>query len=296
MSIEHLPEDFSWQSHLQAMQDVRDQGSCGSCWAFASATVLRAHSELYQVDRNFSQQQLVDCTPNPRHCGGDGGCKGATSELAMDYVAKNGLATSEEVPYDGTDSACPAASSTGAGGGTQTFGGMQLGMIGYRRLPENRLDALLLALFHQGPVSVSVSVTQAWTIYSHGVMDACDRDAEINHAVVLVGYGKERNVGYWHIQNSWGGSWGEAGFIRVLRHEHEEEAGYCGTDRSPGSGSGCKGGPSTVQVCGSCGILYDTVVPTFTQRESGWWARHGRGEAAATSSGGATGATAHLHR
>jgi cathepsin L len=80
MSIEHLPEDFSWQSHLQAMQDVRDQGSCGSCWAFASATVLRAHSELYQVDRNFSQQQLVDCTPNPRHCGGDGGCKGATSE------------------------------------------------------------------------------------------------------------------------------------------------------------------------------------------------------------------------
>jgi cathepsin L len=251
------------------MQDVHDQGGCGSCWAFTSATVLRAHSELYQVDRNFSQQQLVSCTPNPEHCGGDGGCKGATSELAMDYVMKNGCVTPEQLPYDGKDSACPVSANSDSGG--ESFG-----LVGYRRLPENRLEPLLLALFHQGPVAVSVAATEAWTMYAAGIMDACERDAEINHAVVLVGYGQENGVGYWHIQNSWSQAWGEGGFLRLLRHGHEEEASYCGTDYSPGSGSGCKDGPPTVHVCGSCGILYDTVVPTFRQSESGWWAKSGR--------------------
>jgi cathepsin L len=194
----------------------------------------------------------------------------------MDYVLKSGLATSEELPYDGKDSACPVSAGSSASSGS----GTSLGMIGYRRLPENRLEPLLLALFEEGPVAVSVAVTSAWTIYHKGIMDACNKDAEINHAVVLVGYGQESNTGYWQIQNSWGRDWGEAGFLRLKRHDNEEEAQYCGTDSSPGSGSGCKGGPPTVRVCGSCGILYDTVVPTFRQSESGWWARHGAGEAA----------------
>merc|ERR1719203_342887 len=104
-------------------------------------------------------------------------------------------------------------------------------------------------------------------------MQPCAKGAVINHAVVLVGYGKD----YWHIQNSWGDRWGEGGFVRLHRHSNSEEDQYCGWDMDPASGTGCKGGPSKVWVCGSCGILYDSVVPTFTLSEEGWLSvnRHG---------------------
>lgn len=104
-----LPSDFTWASKLKATSDVQDQAHCGSCWAFSSSTVLRAHAELFQKDRKFSVQQIVSCTPNPNECGGAGGCKGATAELAMDYVFKIGCQTSAEWAYDASDSSsnCP---------------------------------------------------------------------------------------------------------------------------------------------------------------------------------------------
>merc|ERR1719450_2095156 len=94
------------------MKDVVDQGGCGSCWAVSSASVLRAHMQLYQKDRKLSAQQMVSCTPNPRECGGKGGCSGATAELAMDWVLHHGLANEEDVPYLAADSKCTAPNTT----------------------------------------------------------------------------------------------------------------------------------------------------------------------------------------
>jgi len=301
VDIAKVPADFSWQPRLQAMHDVVDQGRCGSCWAVSSATVLRAHSELYQADRKFSAQQIVDCTPNPKSCGGKGGCKGATAELAMEYAAKRGLVLAEEREYTATDNVCPSnmqveAGDTGfaasflalrgKGGATVHSGadgsftveggdGAKIGLIGWRKLPENKAEPLMEALYTSGPVTVSVAANSAWSMYSSGVMDACERDAVINHAVVLTGYGKEGKDGYWQIQNSWGPLWGEAGFIRLLRRDLKEENSFCGWDKSPEEGTACAGGPSKVRVCGSCGVLYDSVVPIFRLSPQGWWHKHG---------------------
>eukprot|EP00439_Symbiodinium_sp_Y106_P050082 s5155_g6.t1 len=107
------------------------------------------------------------------------------------------------------------------------------------------------------------------TTSRNGIFDYCDKNAIIDHAVVLVGYGRDQQLGkkYWTILNSWGHGFGEKGMIRLLRDDKEEE-NWCGVDNQPELGTGCDGGPSAVRVCGMCGILYDTVVPHFTHKNS----------------------------
>lgn len=294
-----FPAAFTWKGRLKAMTEIRDQGSCGSCWAVASTVVMRAHSELYQTDRTFSPQQLLACVPNRRKCGGAGGCQGATSELAMDYIAKVGLSSEEQVNYLGRDQECPPEMRAPADSFRSVLkqavafpevevvngGGATFGMTGWQKLPPNRLEPLLHAVYEKGPVAVSVAATDSWNMYASGIMHGCGPNATINHAVVLVGYGKEAGddgQGYWEIQNSWGPSWGEHGFVRMLRREQEEE--YCGMDGDPLEGTGCVGGPPQVEVCGNCGILYDSVVPKFEQSKQGWLSRFSRDVAVAVGS------------
>lgn len=292
-NVSSLPSQFSWKGKLKATTEIQDQHGCGSCWAFAASTVLRAHSELFQTDRTFSHQQIVACAPNPDKCGGAGGCAGATAELAMDYVAKMGCKSEDELMYSsgysGKTGECPAGLEQELDdihGSPDSFdvrlqasygqGGVSFGMTGYRRLPENQLESLLVALYQQGPVAVSISVGSAWSYYDSGILDTCVEDAVIDHAVTMLGWGEDNADKYWLIQNSWGADWGENGFIRILRGSHQEESAFCGWDREPEIGSGCIGGPAEVYVCGHCGVLYDMVVPTFDLAEGSWWHRTGR--------------------
>merc|ERR1719162_32350 len=112
-------------------------------------------------------------------------------------------------------------------------------------------------------------------MYSRGIVQASTKESVINHAVMLIGYGHE-GAGFWQIQNSWGPGWGENGTIRLLRHDSKDEDAYCGWDTNPADGTGCKGGPDKVWVCGSFGVLYDSVVPTFTKSEAGFMSKHSR--------------------
>src|SRR5690606_21016880 len=118
-----------------------------------------------------------------------------------------------------------------------------------------------------------------WSTYESGVFDGCNQNQpDINHAVLLVGYGEDSQHGpYWLVRNSWSPTWGDAGYIK-LRREKESESkrlfisfGFkntyhhktvrCGIDMSPHRGTACQGGPPTVKVCGTCGILYDVCYP-----------------------------------
>eukprot|EP00440_Ansanella_granifera_P014561 gb/GFBE01015825.1/.p1 GENE.gb/GFBE01015825.1/~~gb/GFBE01015825.1/.p1 ORF type:complete len:400 (+),score=112.77 gb/GFBE01015825.1/:1-1200(+) len=275
-----LPEQVDAWSHLDALF-ARDQGSCGSCWAISASTVLSAHAEIYNSSQtSFSTQELVDCVPNPRKCGGTGGCSGATVELAMNYAIKNGLVTPREDLYMAADQTCKHKDKLmlhqAEGKKDEDFTqaivhqalpndvGPQFGMHGWQRLPENKYKPLLRAVYEHGPVAVSVDASD-WQLYESGIFDSCNKDAVINHAVTLIGYGKDaklNNEKYWLIQNSWGEYYGENGRIRLLRRDTDETK-QCGIDKQPQDGTGCEGGPAQVKVCGMCGVLYDSVVPHF---------------------------------
>lgn len=255
-TLQSLPLSGDW-THLQIGKRVPDQGSCGSCWAIAASTTLEGNYEIHTSgkSRTFAVQEMVDCIPNPRECGGQGGCRGATLELAMDWVLKHGCNQEHETPYQAKDTTCAKTVLTSSPQQGQAFG-----MLGWEKLKENSYDNLILAM-QDGPVGVSVAAS-SWFSYSSGIFDGCGKDAIIDHAVTMVAYGADNNVKYWKIQNSWGAFWGEQGYMRLLRSP-DDSTNWCGIDNKPELGTGCKGGPPEVTVCGMCGILYDSVIPHF---------------------------------
>jgi cathepsin L len=262
-----LPKEKIW-SNLQVSHHIRNQADCGSCWAIAAVTVLEGHVEIYSSKpRTFSAQQVVACTPNPRHCGGDGGCKGATAELAMDWLLKHDAAEESEMPYTGHDSSCTANSATldmaqllsDDSAAPAARGGAAFGMTSWETLPKNVYEPLARALAERGPVAVSVAA-DTWFNYDSGIFNGCGKDSVIDHAVVAMGYGEEAGRKYWVIQNSWGGDWGENGHIRLERHDQDD---YCGMNNDPQKGVACEGETAPVPVCGMCGVLFDSVVPHF---------------------------------
>jgi len=263
--IDQLASRIDWRESLQSSKSAKDQGGCGSCWAVAAVGAMEAFAEKQfgqgRPTPPVSFEQLVDCVPNKHECGGTGGCKGATAELAFEWIHKNGLVA--EGDYSGYKSG-------GREGNCVSTGRPILKATGFIRLPENRLEPLMQAVSQQGPVVVSVDAGSGWQNYKSGVFDGCVRDAKVNHAVLLVGYGHDDTLAkdFWVIRNSWGPNWGEHGTIRILRHRagiENEEAGFCGNDRDPKAGVACKGAdgkyPEMVKVCGMCGILSDSSYP-----------------------------------
>ena len=101
--ITDFPDNFDWASKDNLVTPIKNQAHCGSCWAFASTEAVESAAAIADgVLKILSPQQLVDCTPNPNHCGGTGGCGGATGELAMGHLTgTNGLAEESTYPYKG---------------------------------------------------------------------------------------------------------------------------------------------------------------------------------------------------
>jgi cathepsin L len=233
----------------------KDQGACGSCWTFSTAENIESYYAMKYGSKNLpvlSEQQILDCTPNPNDCGGTGGCGGGTVELATArIIAMGGLSLEANYPYvsgDGHNEQCNTKN-----------------VVPYARvasftvLPSNQLAPVLAAIAN-GPLSISVDAS-TWSDYEDGVFDGCNNQSpDIDHAVQLVGIGTDPTKGdYWLVRNSWGTGYGENGYIRLRRYATPP----CGTDSTPSDGDGCNGGPSSVTVCGNCGILYDNVFPTM---------------------------------
>eukprot|EP00929_Paragymnodinium_shiwhaense_P075065 TRINITY_DN38386_c0_g1_i1.p1 TRINITY_DN38386_c0_g1~~TRINITY_DN38386_c0_g1_i1.p1 ORF type:complete len:421 (-),score=85.00 TRINITY_DN38386_c0_g1_i1:103-1365(-) len=296
-----LPEHVDWRS-LAFAADVPDQGACGSCWAVATVSMLQGRTAVQlKENRTYSAQQLVNCVPNPKECGGTGGCSGATVELAMAYVEEAGLSSAEEELYKGQDLTCkqPASASlkssmltrgedltssmgfsdnalVGAsfiqlnvGRASKKRDGNSIGLRAWHKLPSNKALPLLHALT-EGPVAISVAA-EPWFLYGGGIFNNCDKDVVIDHAVTLFGYGVEEKSGdkvaYWLVRNSWGKDWGEGGFIKLFRQaKAADEEAYCGTDHDPKAGINCKPYPEKVEVCGMCGMLFDSVAAHFGEK------------------------------
>lgn len=238
---------------------VRSQGACGSCWALASVEAVEARL-LKRGRVQLSPQALLDCVQNPMHCGGRGGCDGATPQLAFEFMRDSGLPLEANFPYS-QDAAgkCPIK--------PYPSSWARATLTGWRSLPSNLAQPLMEALVEDGPVVVSV-YAHDWYSYRSGIFDDCPKDSVPSHSVLATGYGvldmssgtHSSLLKYWLLQNSWGSAWGERGYMRLIRHDDED--GWCGIDSQPQMGSACDDDPhQNVTVCGSCGILYDAVIP-----------------------------------
>jgi cathepsin L len=248
-----LPGSFDWRER-GVITAVKDQGRCGSCWTFGASESVESYYALSTGQLfDLSEQQILDCTPNPNDCGGTGGCGGGTAELAFSQIIKMGGLSSEwtypYISYPGTNYQCSSSS--------PKFNPVAQ-LTDYAVLESNDYDSVMNAIALIGPLAINVDASN-WHFYEYGVFNGCNQtNPDINHVVQLVGYGVDPQYGgYWLVRNSWSPAWGEDGYIRLYRSSQT----VCGTDTSPQDGTGCNGGPATVQVCGTCGILYDVSYP-----------------------------------
>jgi len=240
------PDSVDWRTKT-AVTAVKNQGGCGSCWAFSATETIES---MYAIATGslieLAPQTFVDCVLNPRHCGGTGGCEGATMELAFNLTIQKGIAREADLPYRGRDETCTAYTAA-------------VKATGYVKNPTNDADGLETAIATKGPMSVTVAAG-SWQLYGGGVFDSCSRgglfggDNTLDHGVQAVGYTKD----YWIVRNSWGAHWGEHGYIRLSRAADARTF----TDHRPADGVACEPVPSSQTVGGECGILFDTSYPT----------------------------------
>ncbi|KMZ74612.1 Cysteine proteinase, partial [Zostera marina] len=207
------PENLDWRKK-GVVTSVKSQGSCGSCWAFA--TVATVESLTFQKTNqllNLFAQQLVDCDD------GSYGCYGGYKQKAFEYVRKYGLATSEDYPYKEENGTCKLNFQKAA-----TIDGC--------KSVEPGSEVQLLYAVAKRPVAVSIDfdlIKPAYRFYHRGIYSACSTcgKQELDHDVVVVGYGIDGSSKYWIIKNSHGEDWGEDGYMMMERNVCDGQ-GACG--------------------------------------------------------------------
>jgi C1A family cysteine protease len=202
-----LPSSFDWRD-LGGCTPVKDQDGCGSCWAFGTLAPLECNILIkdHQVV-DLSEQWLVSCNQNGWGCNG-GWWAHSYFQWKMDPFNGTGAVLEDEFPYVASDVSCD-----GPYHHPYTIDSWHY--VGYSQ-GVTKIDAIKQAIMTYGPVSVSCAVTEAFGAYSGGVFNADDPDAEINHAVALVGWDDSQGAnGVWILRNSWGSWWGEEGYMRI---------------------------------------------------------------------------------
>jgi hypothetical protein len=184
---------------INLWEQPKDQGQCGSCWAFSAVAAFESRYHLAKgskkVETLFAEQQVVDCDTQSQ------GCNGGWMDYAFEYLqGAAGVCTEDEYVYEAYDQTCDDQKCT-----TKP----EPAITGFKDIPAGNENALLAALV-DGPVSVAVDANN-WSFYSSGIFDDCGTD--LDHGVTLVKSSHENK--YVTIRNSWGSGWGEEGHIRI---------------------------------------------------------------------------------
>ncbi|CAJ0948607.1 unnamed protein product, partial [Mesorhabditis belari] len=200
-----VPDAIDWRDKGY-VTDVKNQGQCGSCYAFSATGALegqvkRMTGKLFEL----SEQNIVDCSSNY----GNDGCDGGLMSYAYKYIAANGgIDTEDSYPYEAAKETC-------------SFNNDTIGAddSGYTVIKSGDEEALKLAVATMGPIAVAIEVTKSFFHYSEGVYYDKKCSHELNHGVLVVGYGTEEDGGdYWIVKNSWGKEWGNEGYIWMARN------------------------------------------------------------------------------
>ncbi|XP_074038120.1 procathepsin L [Leptinotarsa decemlineata] len=210
-----FPKSVDWRE-VGAVTDVKYQGKCAACWAFAAAGALESHTfRKTGMLVNISAQNLIDCT-EPY---GNSGCSGGLMNPAFEYVRDNkGVDSEQSYPFEEKDGECRFR---------REF--VVATCTGYVDIAENDEKGLEIAIATIGPVTAAIDAGQeTFQFYSEGIYDdpACgNKPEQMNHAVLIVGYGQEPDGRkYWLIKNSYGPQWGMGGYFKMAK----EAGNQCG--------------------------------------------------------------------
>ncbi|KAJ3641087.1 hypothetical protein Zmor_027607 [Zophobas morio] len=195
--------DVDWRGN--AVTEVKDQGQCGSCWSFSTTGSVEGQLAINRGQLiSLSEQNLIDCSTGY----GNAACDGGWMDSAFNYIYDYGIMSESAYPYEAQLDNCRYDASQSV-----------TSINGYYDLPSGDENSLANAVANNGPVSVAIDATDELQFYSQGIIyDSTCNDRDLNHGVLVVGYGSEGGYDYWIVKNSWGGGWGEGGFYRAIRN------------------------------------------------------------------------------
>ena len=220
--VSELPDVVDWRTK-GAVTSVKDQGQCGSCWAFSSTGAIEGAWAIRKGQLvDLSEQQLVDCATGITY--GSHGCSGGQMDGAFKYVITNGQCLLSSYAYtsgvtksEGSCQKCSAVAQVSS----------------CSDVKANDQLSLKKAVAQQ-PVSVAIEAdTRYFQSYSSGVLTSVSCGTNLDHGVLVVGYGTENGINYWLVKNSWGVSWGENGYVKIARSDSTNDSGVCGISMMP---------------------------------------------------------------
>nr|XP_023657054.1 cathepsin S-like [Paramormyrops kingsleyae]XP_023657055.1 cathepsin S-like [Paramormyrops kingsleyae]XP_023657056.1 cathepsin S-like [Paramormyrops kingsleyae] len=204
-----LPDSIDWRQQGY-VTDVKNQGACGSCWAFSAVGALEGQLMKTQGKLvSLSAQNLVDCSSKY----GNKGCNGGLMSRAFQYVIDNqGIDSDASYPYTGHDDQCKYNPANRTANCTS-----------YSFVARGNEDALKEAVATIGPISVAIDATRpTFIFYRSGVYNDPSCSQAVNHGVLLVGYGTSNGDDFWLVKNSWGQGFGDQGYIRMSRNKNNQ--------------------------------------------------------------------------
>jgi len=201
--LEELPNNVDWRNK-GAVVGVKNQGQCGSCWAFSAVGSIESFHAINSGELvSLSEQQLVDCDIY------DFGCMGGFMDNAFKYVIESGgVDTEKSYPYQGIAGACHF--------NKKTIGAEIKGYVDVNKFSENDLKSAVA----KQPVAVGIDASwPSFMFYKSGIYYEPNCNSNIlDHGVLAIGYGVKNSKSYWLIKNSWGKSWGMNGYIMMSRN------------------------------------------------------------------------------
>ena len=217
-SASGVPSSIDWRNK-NAVTAVKDQGQCGSCWTFSATGAVESAWAIAKGQLvDLSEQQLVDCATGISY--GSHGCSGGQMEGAFKYVIEHGQCPLASYPYTAKDGSCHTCQS--------------IARISYCSDVKPNDQISLKAAVAQQPVSIAIEAdTRYFQSYSSGVLTSTSCGTNLDHGVLIVGYGTENVIDYWLVKNSWGTSWGDKGYVKIARSDSTNDAGICGIAMDP---------------------------------------------------------------
>ena len=222
-SASGAPSAIDWRTK-GVVNPVRDQGQCGSCWAFATtanAESVWAISTGQLLD--LSEEFLVDCASGAGYF--NMGCNGGQMDSAFKYMINNGQCTESSYPYK--------AGTTKTAGTCQKCTAAPVHFSTCYDVKPNDQVSLMAAVSKQ-PVVIAIEAdTRYFQSYSGGILDSTACGTTLDHAVEIVSYGSENGIDYWNVRNSWSNTWGENGYVRIKKTSSTNDIGICGVAAEP---------------------------------------------------------------